>query len=356
MWKDFFLYSRSEQRGIIILFILILLVLILRFTMPYWAPYFISKEINNEFVDKVNAVNEKILKERSSEVDTLFYFDPNHVKTEELKMLGFSSYQIKSIIGYREKVGKFSKKEDLLKIYGMDSVFYQNIKPYISIPPPKVVLSKENEDLSIEWINFNKVDEKFLQDFISSNDVREEVKDILKSQYIKKSLPINKVKEFTDEKLLTWLKKNSSKKWRKEEPKDIRAVLVDLNSADTTELKKLKGIGSKLSARIIKYRDLLGGFYNKSQLIDVYGISEELYKSLSGNLWIDTTLIKKINPKKERLKEICRHPYISNEQARDLLNLYRKKEKPYCKDILGLKSVDIDSWDRIKHYLFYYKS
>ena len=67
------------------------------------------------------------------------------------------------------------------------------------------------------------------------------------------------------------------------------AVLVDLNSADTTELQKVRGIGPVLSKRIVKYRKLIGGFTDKSQLRQVYGLSPENYEQIAGQVYADTT-------------------------------------------------------------------
>lgn len=64
---------------------------------------------------------------------------------------------------------------------------------------------------------------------------------------------------------------------------------IELNSADTTELKQLRGIGSKLSQRIVKYRKKIGGFTRKEQLKDIYGLSEETYRHILPHVWVDTT-------------------------------------------------------------------
>lgn len=74
---------------------------------------------------------------------------------------------------------------------------------------------------------------------------------------------------------------------------DYESLRIELNSADTTELKKLRGIGSKLSQRIVKYRTKLGGFTSKEQLKAVYGLSEETYEAILPHVWIDSTLSQK---------------------------------------------------------------
>lgn len=66
-------------------------------------------------------------------------------------------------------------------------------------------------------------------------------------------------------------------------------LMIELNTADTTALKQLRGIGSKLSLRIVKYRKRIGGFSHKEQLKDIYGLSEETYLHILPHVWVDTT-------------------------------------------------------------------
>ena len=71
-------------------------------------------------------------------------------------------------------------------------------------------------------------------------------------------------------------------------------TVVELNSADTTALKKVPGIGSVFAKRIIKYRELLGGFYSVEQLGEVYGIDEERYKSMKSWFSADLSAISQL--------------------------------------------------------------
>lgn len=91
--------------------------------------------------------------------------------------------------------------------------------------------------------------------------------------------------------------------------------MVELNSADTTRLKQLRGIGSGYAKMIVSYREKLGGFYTSAQLLEVYKFSDETYKKIKHQLQIDTTLIRKINVNTATVKELKSHPYISYYQA-----------------------------------------
>lgn len=70
-----------------------------------------------------------------------------------------------------------------------------------------------------------------------------------------------------------------------------QGTVVELNSADTTALKMVPGIGSVFAKRIIKYRDLLGGFYSVEQLGEVYGIDEERYEAMKSWFSVDPSVI-----------------------------------------------------------------
>jgi hypothetical protein len=101
--------------------------------------------------------------------------------------------------------------------------------------------------------------------------------------------------------------------------------LVELNTADTTTLKKVPGIGSVFAGRIVKYRSLLGGFYSVAQLREVYGIDEERYLSLHSWFHVDTSFIAKMPVNHLSSDALSKHPYISYKQARVLQQLCSRK-------------------------------
>ncbi len=91
--------------------------------------------------------------------------------------------------------------------------------------------------------------------------------------------------------------------------------MVELNSADTTRLKQLRGIGSGYAKMIVSYREKLGGFYRAEQLLEVYKFPDETYQKIKNQLQVDTTLIRKIKVNTATVKELKAHPYISYYQA-----------------------------------------
>jgi competence protein ComEA len=106
--------------------------------------------------------------------------------------------------------------------------------------------------------------------------------------------------------------------------------IIDLNRSDSSELIGLPGIGPVLSARIVKYRNALGGFYSPLQLDEVYGITDSLFQTFSKNLVADTLLIKKINLNTVTGEELQKHPYLNHYQAKAILS-YRRLVGPFTR-------------------------
>lgn len=104
-------------------------------------------------------------------------------------------------------------------------------------------------------------------------------------------------------------------------------TVVELNTADTTILKKVPGIGSTFARRIVKYRELLGGYHTVRQLSEVYGIDEEVYDRLKSWFIVDTSAMRKLPVNTVAVRELYRHPYIDSRQARVIDQLRRQKGK-----------------------------
>lgn len=100
-------------------------------------------------------------------------------------------------------------------------------------------------------------------------------------------------------------------------------TLIDINRSDSAMLVKLPGIGPVLSARIIKYRHLLGGFASIEQLKEVYGLPEETFEAIKGSVFADTTAITKININSAGFKELSHLCYLEKYEVTAILK-YRE--------------------------------
>lgn len=99
---------------------------------------------------------------------------------------------------------------------------------------------------------------------------------------------------------------------------------IELNSSDTTLLKKIPGIGGGFANRIVKYRNLLGGYSNIGQLKEVWGMDDYLYDKIIPYLTI-VPKTKKIRINSATFEELNKHPYISYKQAKVIVDIRDRK-------------------------------
>lgn len=95
----------------------------------------------------------------------------------------------------------------------------------------------------------------------------------------------------------------------------------ELNSADTTLLKRLPGIGSRRAAMITAYRDRLGGYHSPKQLCEIELIPDSIATALLPYIAIKTDSIKRIKVNSSGIDRLRRHPYINYYQAREMHDL-----------------------------------
>lgn len=137
-----------------------------------------------------------------------------------------------------------------------------------------------------------------------------------------------------------------SKKKEYHKKADEMAIKIELNSADSTSLLALKGIGPYWSKRIIKHRNFLGGFYKTSQLSDMKGFPDSLYQAIKSYLTVDTLLIEKIDINHFSFDDIKKHPQLWYGVGKSIVN-YRSQHGPFrsiddLHKIYSLKSQQIN--------------
>lgn len=105
-------------------------------------------------------------------------------------------------------------------------------------------------------------------------------------------------------------------------------VLVNINMADTIQLTDIRGIGPAFARRIARYRERLGGFYNKEQLLEVYGIDTLKFMQIKDQIVLNPSDIKKINVNTADFEDFKRHPYLNFKQMNAIIQ-YRKQHGDY---------------------------
>lgn len=219
----------------------------------------------------------------------LFSFDPNTLSADGWRKLGIRDKTIRTIQNYLSKGGRFRKQDDVKKIYGLAPGEYDRIAPYINV--------KGN------------------------------------------SLPERK------------------SSFQADENKTVRTITprystIDINTADTTAFISLPGIGSKLSTRIVTFREKLGGFYSVDQLAETYGLPDSTFQKIRQYLKLENATIKKININTATVDELKAHPYIKYSLANPIV-AFRNEHGLFSKldDLMKVMVVTEEIYNKIAPYL-----
>jgi DNA uptake protein ComE-like DNA-binding protein len=134
-----------------------------------------------------------------------------------------------------------------------------------------------------------------------------------------------------------------------------RIMVLDINEADSVDLERLPAIGEKLSSRIVRYRDRLGGFLQLSQLKEVYGLSDSTYQIIVPLLKIGKDFKpKQIDINKAEYTDLRKHPYTNNSFIK-LVLAYRKVHGNFSNqvDLQKVEQLDKLVLDKLAPYLSY---
>lgn len=216
-------------------------------------------------------------------------FDPNTADSSTLVHLGFKPWQAKNMLKYRAKGGKYRQVEDLKRLYGMTDSMYQALLPYICI-------------------------------------ARAEVDSLERDSVMRDSLP-------------KWVSENKD-------------TILNLRTADTTELKMIRGIGSYRARQIVRYREQLGGFVRVEQVLEVKGMEKLEADSVVKWFVLDSVVVEQINVNQVSAQRLAKHPYLRFEQAKAIYELRRRKVRlNSIKDLDRLDCIDMTTLEKVAPYL-----
>ncbi len=350
----YFYFSKSDRNAILILCFLILFSVIAIFIVKNIQPKSKYNYTEYEYLLKELEIpaNDYGVQKRS-----LFVFDPNTIDTKTMDSLDIPQFIKRNIINYRKSGGRLSTPQDIKKIYGMnDSIFFL-IADYITISENKNSLSKNSKsEIQISGFfdpntaDFNKLNEFGFNRFQANNLIQYRKKegtfksknDLLKIYGIDSAF-FNSIEKYISIELINEIKLPN---------KGLVIAHIELNSADTTELMKLAGIGSVYANRIIKYRNLLGGYYSTSQLLEIYNMPVETFKNIENSISADTLLIKRIHINFAEYADLLRHPYLNKTQVAAILK-YRDRNGSF-QNISQLETnglIDSETFQKIRPYL-----
>jgi competence ComEA-like helix-hairpin-helix protein len=312
MWKhfvaDYLSFSKRERTGIIVLMSFIGFFI----GIPFLYPFFIksnptdakifkkqiaslsikqrdsAKQFERSEVDRKYKESDYKLSNDQDEKVELFNFDPNTASTEELKKLGFREKTIKTIQNFLSKGGKFYKSEDIGKVWGLRPDEVKRLIPFIQIKSLQVSHLSEGNEF--------------------------------------KKNPLIAITHLM--------------------------ISIDINTADTTEFISLQGIGSKLSQRIINFRDKLGGFYSVEQVGETFGLPDSTFQKIKSQLKISSPALTKININTADLESMKMHPYLRYAIGNAIVR-YRAQHGNFSAvaDIKKIATITEDIFNKAAPYL-----
>ena len=128
--------------------------------------------------------------------------------------------------------------------------------------------------------------------------------------------------------------------------------IVELNGADSLELMRLRGIGPVYAKRIIRYRELLGGYNDKEQLMEVWGMDKNRYEMIKEHLRVNRDSIHKININIVTFKKLMKHPYIGYDIARGIVEARKNHgEIINIEDIMRMKGMTDSIYSKLMPYV-----
>ncbi len=128
---------------------------------------------------------------------------------------------------------------------------------------------------------------------------------------------------------------------------------TDINTADTNQLMMIRGIGPVLSRRILRYRDILGGYHDALQLLEVYGIDEERYLEIEPYVFADTSRIVKLYPFSDDFGVLLRHPYLDYEQVSEIFRFRYRNKLNSCGDLLQSDAFNEEDLIKLSPYFHF---
>ena len=303
------MFSKQNIRGIIYLLAIVVVIAL--------GAYFAKSR------------NGLTLAEPKSEVvaekrDSLFTFDPNTVTYDELLLLGFDKRTAVGIIKYRTAGKVFGIAEELALCYGVSDSMFTRVRPYIKIGSEYATKPKNIFPDSIREKRTTRFSprpfEKFAIDTVGVEYLRligfstRQAEALI--EYRNRGKGIFSMNELRDCYAVSEEMADSLEYFVILSVRDPYADLVEINSADSATLRKVRGIGAKTVVAVMQYRKLLGGFVRKEQIAELKCVTNENFERISEQIYCDSCKISKIDINFAPACEFEYHPYMTRRSAK----------------------------------------
>lgn len=267
---------------------------------------------NNAFAHAPLVMNDREEEENASPPERLFYFDPNTLSAAGWKQLGLRGKTIGTILKYLSKGGRFYLPADLKKIYGLQPQEYARLERYIRISKPAHPYGVYKRAAGGQ--------------------------------------PAYKTAGFTSG-AVSGSDGNSFASGRTRFAASAKTP-IDINTADTTAWISLPGIGSKLAARIVHFRERLGGFHDVQQVGETFGLQDSTFQKILPLLRHSDYQTRKINLNTADVETLRQHPYLKFNIAQAIVR-YREQHGPFTslEALMQVAVVTPELYRRVAPYL-----
>ncbi len=308
---------RKTDRNAILLLILIVVVVVVTFPLlgEREDASTLPPQLRSGLAKNRHSVTQKpqYYAQKQDATGELFYFDPNTADSTQLLRLGLRPWQVRNIYKYRAKGGRYRQKEDFAMLYGLTLEQYRRLEPYIRIKPEAMARDFFND-------NGNGNGNRLAHNKGVTKQVQQETVPVPVNVPV--PVPVNKL---------------------------TQGEFVDINTADTAELKRIPGIGSYFARRIVELRQRRQAFVSPEELLSIRNFPETAltYMTASQNF-------AKIHINQSSLQQLKAHPLINYTQATDILR-YRRLNGNIrsVNDISNLPSFTPEQLARLKPFLLF---
>jgi DNA uptake protein ComE-like DNA-binding protein len=131
-----------------------------------------------------------------------------------------------------------------------------------------------------------------------------------------------------------------------------KPLAISINTADSAAWEALPGIGPTLAARLVRFREKLGGFCSVAQVAETYGLPDSTFKKIQASLRLDSGSLKKLNINQTDEQTLAQHPYIRYKLAR-LIVQYRSVHGPFSRaeDLYNIPLVNDSIYRKLEKYI-----
>jgi len=346
--KTFFSYSSSERKSLIVL----LIILLSLFLYPVFTPEPI--DVWNQSPEKQKRIdslmvlleNKSKLKREVLQTQKVFFFDPNFTDSLDLAFLGFTKFQIRNLIRYRNKGGVIRRGDELMKIYGMTEELYKRLKPYVRIKREEKPKSATQR---VKPVLFDPNTVRY-EDLLSLGLTRIKSQNIL--NYRKKSGVFKQKNDLLNVPGIDSIDYTRLEKFIQINPilkQEYKLFPFDPNTVSKSGWDSL-GVHSYIAERINKYLAKGGCFKSPRDLLKIYGFDSLKLEELLPFIRIKTKMkpqIVKLDLNRADTNQLITLPGIGLYFANKIID-YRSKLGGFYNinqlaDIYGLRKSRVDS-------------